>query len=815
VIILLDGNSILYRAYYAIRGLSTRAGVPTNAVYGFIAIVTKAFRDFKPARAAVAFDVSKKTFRTDLYPDYKAHRPPMPEDLVPQVPRIKEYLDLRGIPRLELADYEADDVIATLARKFSHSEPVVVLSGDKDLIPLVSNTVSVYQPGKEVLLTPAKVREMFGIEPAQMAEILSIMGDSSDNIPGVKGIGEKGAYKLIAEWGTLDGVYAHLDEVKPDSLRKKLEASREVALLSRKLVQLVDDLPLAPVLPPLPPGPASPALQEWLRSMEFFSLLKEETARPEVRVERAPSNLPALVEAGGRFLFLDKGTVEDLPLEALATLPSDRPILVHGAKELYRRLLEEGKPDALRFKDTELAAWLVDPGRGDYPLDYIAAAVLGRSLSDDPAEQARTLPLLWAELEARLEATGQRAILEEIEEPLTPVLAAMEAAGVFLDPAVLNALSREAGTEMLHLHERATGLVGHAVNLNSPKQLREVLYGEMKLEPTGKKTTKTRQHSTNEDALRALTAQGHELPGLVLRFRELAKLKGTYLDPLPALADAAGRLHTTFRQTGTATGRLSSANPNLQNIPIRTDLGAEVRKAFAAPPGRLLVAGDYSQIELRLLAHFSGDPVLKAAFEAGEDIHTRTASSIYQVPESEVTPRQRRSAKTINFGIIYGMSAFGLSEALEVPVGEAKAFMEAYFRQFPRVKGYLDGVMEEARGTLKVATLFGRVRPLPELKAKDFNLRANAERMAVNAPLQGTAADIIKKAMITLHREGRTRFPDCPLVLQVHDELLAESPAERAQAAADWMARAMQGVVQLSVPLTASVAAASNWYETK
>jgi DNA polymerase-1 len=815
VIILLDGNSILYRAYYAIRGLSTRAGVPTNAVYGFIAIVTKAFRDFNPARAVVAFDVSKKTFRTDLYPEYKANRPPMPEDLVPQIPKIKEYLDLRGIPRLELADYEADDVIATLARRFAEHESVVVLSGDKDLIPLVSNTVSVYQPGKELLLTPAKVREKFGIEPAQMAEILSIMGDASDNIPGVKGIGEKGAYKLIAEWGTLENIYAHLDEVKPDSLRKKLEVSREVALLSRKLVQLVNDLPLDPVLPPLPEGAASPALQEWLRSMEFFSLLKEESARPEVRAEREPSTLPALIDAGDRLLFLDKGGVRELAPGDLATLPADRPIIAHAAKGLYRRLFDAGKPEALQFKDTELAAWLLDPGRGDYPLDYVGAAVLGTSVPDDPAEQVQALPHLWAELEARLEATGQRTLLEDLEEPLTPVLAAMESAGVFIDPSVLQALSREAGSEMLHLQERAHELVGHGINHNSPKQLREVLYGELKLEPTGKRTTKTRQHSTNEDALKALAIQGHELPRLVLRFRELAKLKGTYLDPLPALADAAGRLHTTFRQTGTATGRISSANPNLQNIPVRTDLGAEVRKAFAAPPGRLLVVGDYSQIELRLLAHFSGDPVLKAAFEEGRDIHTRTAASMYQVPEGEVTPRQRRAAKTINFGIIYGMSAFGLSEALEIPVGEAKAFQEAYFRQFPKVKAFLDGVMEEARASLKVATLFGRVRPLPELGAKDFNVRSNAERMAVNAPLQGTAADIIKKAMIAVHREGRARFPGCPLVLQVHDELLAEAPAGQAPAVADWTARTMEGVIQLSVPLTATVAAAANWYEAK
>jgi DNA polymerase-1 len=815
MLVLVDGSSVLYRAYYAIRGLSTRAGVPTNAVYGFIAIVTKALRDFHPARAAVAFDVSKKTFRTDLYPDYKAHRPPMPEDLVPQIPKIKEYLDLRGIPRLELADYEADDVLATLARRFSREEPVVVLSGDKDLIPLVSDAVSVYQPSHELLLTPARVREKFGIEPAQMADILSIMGDSSDNVPGVKGIGEKGAYKLVTDWGSLENIYAHLGEVKPDSLRRKLEASREVAFLSRKLVQLVDDLPLEPILPLLPDGPASPALQEWLRNMEFFSLLKEESARPDVHSEREPSPLPALIDAGDRLLFLDKGEIREMAPGDLGSLPADRPIIVHGAKGLYRRLLDAGKPEALKFKDTELAAWLLDPGRGDYPLDYVGAATLGQSVSGNPAEQARALPHLWAALEERLEATGQRSVLEEIEEPLTPVLASMEAAGVFIDPTVLNALSREAGTEMLHIQERAHEVVGHGVNLQSPKQLREVLYGELKLVPSGKKTTKTKEHSTGEDALRALASQGHELPGLILRFRELAKLKGTYLDPLPTLADAAGRLHTTFRQTGTATGRLSSANPNLQNIPIRTEMGAEVRKAFAAPPGRLLVAGDYSQIELRLLAHFSGDPELKAAFEQGHDIHTRTAASIYQVPQAEVTPRQRRSAKTINFGIIYGMSAFGLSEALEITVGEAKIFMEAYFRQFPKVKAYLDGVLAEARGTLRVSTLFGRVRPVPELKAKDFSVRANAERMAINAPLQGTAADIIKKAMIVLHREGRGQFPDCPLVLQVHDELLAEAPGERAPAVADWMARAMEGVIQLSVPLTASVVAAANWYDAK
>ena len=549
--------------------------------------------------------------------------------------------------------------------------------------------------------------------------------------------------------------------------------------------------------------------------MEFFSLLKEETAKPEIRIEREPSLLPTLVDAGDRLLFFADGEMRDLPPESLAALPADRPIIVHAAKGLYRRLFDAGKAEALNFKDTELAAWLLDPGRGDYPLDAVYAAVLGTSVPDDPVEQARALPHLWAELEARLISSGQKSILEEIEEPLTPVLAAMEAAGVFLDPAVLNALSREAGIEMLHIQERAHEVVGHGVNLQSPKQLRDVLYGELNLVPSGKKTSKTKEHSTNEDALKALASQGHELPGIILRFRELAKLKGTYLDPLPALADVSGRLHTTFRQTGTATGRLSSANPNLQNIPIRTDLGAEVRKAFAAPAGRLLVAGDYSQIELRLLAHFSGDPVLKAAFEEGKDIHTRTAASIYQVPETEVTPRQRRSAKTINFGIIYGMSAFGLSESLEIPVGEAKAFQEAYFRQFPKVKAYLDGVMEEARGALRVSTLFGRVRPLPELKAKDFNLRANAERMAINAPLQGTAADIIKKAMITLHREGLKRFPDCPLVLQIHDELLSEVPAERAPAVADWMALVMQGVIQLSVPLTASVAAAANWYEAK
>ena len=438
----------------------------------------------------------------------------------------------------------------------------------------------------------------------------------------------------------------------------------------------------------------------------------------------------------------------------LVHLPNAAPIITFQAKPLYKSLLDGDIDPFNRYDDIEIAAWLLDSGRGDYPLDDLFPAYLGQSVPGDSGEICKALPLLWNVLEEQLKAQGLEKVYETIEKPLTPVLADMERNGIALDASVLHALSRDADRQLLSLQEKIYDLAGHAFNIASPKQIREVLYVKMGLPSSGKKTAITKQLSTGEDTLLELAGQGHEIAGLILKFRELAKLKGTYLDPLPALTDVSGRLHTTFRQTGTATGRLSSLNPNLQNIPVRSEMGAEVRKAFAAPEGRKLVVGDYSQIELRLLAHFSGDDLLRGAFSDGRDIHRETAARIFQVPPDAVTPAMRRGAKTIVFGLIYGMSVFGLSQALNVPREDAKVFMEAYFKQFPKVKSFMDGILEQARSDLKVTTLSGRVRRLPELKSRNFNVRTNAERMAVNAPLQGSAADIIKMAMIHVWSEG-------------------------------------------------------------
>ncbi|HEX7181833.1 MAG TPA: DNA polymerase I [Thermoanaerobaculia bacterium] len=873
---LIDGYSNIFRAFYAIRNLSNSRGEPTNAVYGFVQMLRKLLREEKPDLVGVALDVGK-TFRSEKFEDYKANRAPMPEDLAAQMPHIRRALEAYRIPALQLQGYEADDVLGSIAcRAANEGYDVVLVSADKDLMQLVDEHVALYHTGRNKLYGPADVEEDFGVPPGKVVDVLALMGDSIDNIPGVPGIGEKGAKTLIREHGSLEELLARAGEVSRKAYREGLQQHADQARLSKELSTIHKDcdVPFDPEALRYDP-PDTEALRKLFTELEFFSLVEElkaaggadqgealpaadEAATPQEWEERtaglpgAEGEVYAAVLGEDRPLGLavggpdDEGPVlyadfrrqgmREAALASLARWIQDPQVRVagHNLKEVLR-LCASGARCRSSLTDAMLVSYLLKPSIHGHTLDEMALERLERQaitakeagwdkgqeppqgdgrLAAYAGERVRLARRMAAGIRAELEAGKLNAVYQEIEAPLVPVLLGMEEAGILLDVDYLREMSRELGEELAGLEEEIYKQAGERFNINSPQQLGSILFEKMQL-PVLKRTQKTKSWSTGAETLEELAARGYPIAQLLLRYRELIKLKSTYIDALPELVGPDGRLHTRFNQAVAATGRLSSTNPNLQNIPIRTELGQRIRKAFVASPGNVLLVADYSQIELRILAHIAEEQTLVDAFARGEDIHRSTAATVFGIAPDLVSGDQRRAAKTINFGILYGMSAFGLSQALHIPQKEADKFITAYLDQFPGVRRYVEETQKSAEKEGKVETLYGRVRWLPDIQSKNWNLRENARRMAINARIQGTAADLLKKAMIAIDRRLHEEYPDAKLLLTVHDELVFEVPEAQAETVARAVKEEMEGVAQLKVPLVVDVGWGKSWYEAK
>lgn len=818
-VLLVDGHHLAYRTFHALKGLTTSRGEPVQAVYGFAKSLLKALKEDGDA-VIVVFDAKAPSFRHEAYGGYKAGRAPTPEDFPRQLALIKELVDLLGLARLEVPGYEADDVLASLAKKAEkEGYEVRILTADKDLYQLLSDRIHVLHPEGH-LITPAWLWEKYGLRPDQWADYRALTGDESDNLPGVKGIGEKTARKLLEEWGSLEALLKNLDRLKP-AIREKILAHMDDLKLSWDLAKVRTDLPLEVDFAKRR-EPDRERLRAFLERLEFGSLLHEFGLLESPKaLEEAPWPPPE-----GAFVGFVLSRKEPMWADLLA-LAAARGGRVHRAPEPYKALRDLKEARGLLAKDLSVLALReglgLPPGDDPMLLAYLldpsnttpegVARRYGGEWTEEAGERAALSERLFANLWGRLE--GEERLLwlyREVERPLSAVLAHMEATGVRLDVAYLRALSLEVAEEIARLEAEVFRLAGHPFNLNSRDQLERVLFDELGLPAIGK-TEKTGKRSTSAAVLEALR-EAHPIVEKILQYRELTKLKSTYIDPLPDLIHPrTGRLHTRFNQTATATGRLSSSDPNLQNIPVRTPLGQRIRRAFIAEEGWLLVALDYSQIELRVLAHLSGDENLIRVFQEGRDIHTETASWMFGVPREAVDPLMRRAAKTINFGVLYGMSAHRLSQELAIPYEEAQAFIERYFQSFPKVRAWIEKTLEEGRRRGYVETLFGRRRYVPDLEARVKSVREAAERMAFNMPVQGTAADLMKLAMVKLF--PRLEEMGARMLLQVHDELVLEAPKERAEAVARLAKEVMEGVYPLAVPLEVEVGIGEDWLSAK
>ena len=846
-LMILDGNSVVNRAFYGVRPLNAPDGTPTNAVYGFLAILQKLFEGEAPDSLCVAFDLPAPTFRHEMYEGYKAQRKPMPEELAVQMPLLKETLDAMHIRRLEAAGWEADDVLGAVSAICEKSGwACEIVTGDKDSFQLITETTSVLHvksrmgQTETILYDRARFEEEYGFAPPLMVDLKALMGDASDNIPGVPGIGEKTALDLVRRYGRVADIYAGLDglDIK-DSVRKKLAAGRESAEMSYTLATISREAPvelkpedaswsrdfgpeLYAVLDRLGfrrfiekwgLAPAPEAVQETeSRVMPELSALTAQEAEARIRAAETlglalpGDDLDSLSLCDGEAIFtLNWGELgEDYNRLLRLVFSPEVKKSAHGVKDLMGLALAEGLGTEGFVFDTELAAYVLDPTESGYDLGKLTKRYLGAELPE-----ARAALELMAPMRAKLAENGAEKLYFDIELPLCQVLAEMERAGFLVDRKALADFGESLTAGIDALQRGIWELAGHEFNINSPKQLGEVLFDELML-PAGKKT-KT-GWSTNADILEKLIGK-HPIIGDILEYRMLTKLKSTYADGLLKVISADGRIHTNFRMTVTATGRLSSTEPNLQNIPVRRELGAQIRRMFVAAPGCVLVDADYSQIELRLLAHISGDETMQNAFKSGEDIHAVTASQVFGLPLAEVTPAQRSSAKAVNFGIVYGISAFSLAQDIKVSPAEARAYIDAYMQKYHGVREYMDRVIAEAKERGYVETLFGRRRPVPELKASNFNTRSFGERVARNMPIQGTAADIIKLAMVNVRRRLRAEGLEARLILQVHDELIAECPEREAERVAALLEEEMERAVTLSVPLTAEAHSGHSWAE--
>ena len=876
-LMVIDGNSIINRAYYGIRPLTTREGLYTNAIFGFLTTLLRLKEEEQPDALCVTFDVHAPTFRHSADSAYKATRKPMPEELRMQVPVLKEVLDALNIPRYEMAGWEADDLIGTISRKCEAAGwECVVVTGDKDSLQLITERTKVKlvstSMGKTTTkdMTEEAFREAYGFAPIHMIDLKALMGDSSDNIPGVSGIGEKTAMALVQEYESIENLYARMPEVhaKPAALRK-LGEGEESARHSYWLATIVTDAPLT--FDPeenriQDPGAAAYPLflrLEFTKLIEKFALVpqeaaehgpaKEKTALEIERVETAERGeellavwrkgacisvltnpeLTALcaVEGGSAYVFLFDRYEGDWNGLLQAVFGSSISKVSHHVKDLMRTLLEAGLPTENFVFDTALAAYLLDATAGSYDLNRLnvsyyneelpkplyldaeAFSLLGDSAAAEEslARHTAAVAALYDTLSGKLRQQGMWELYDSAELPLCRVLAEMELAGCRVDAKALASFGESLAQRIADMEKTIYDMAGESFNINSPKQLGSILFEKLGL-PHGKKT-KT-GWSTNADVLEGLRYEA-PIVNAVLEYRQYAKLKSTYADGLLKAIDPDGRVRTSFQMTVTATGRLSSTEPNLQNIPTRTDLGSEIRRMFVPREGWVLVDADYSQIELRLLAHIAGDEAMQKAFTSGQDIHTATAAQVFHVNAEDVTPEMRRSAKAVNFGIVYGISAFSLSQDIGVSVVEAKAYMEAYFATFPGVRAYMTKIVENARETGYVETIFHRRRDLPEIKSSKFNLRSFGERVALNMPIQGTAADVMKLAMVSVWKRLKREALQACLVLQVHDELIVECPEEEAEKVAALLEEEMERVVTLSVPLTAEAHWGRNWLEAK
>lgn len=882
---LIDGSAYIYRAYHAVRGLSNSSGLPTNATFGFTRMLIKLIRDHNPEYMAMFFDAKGPTFRHEQYEAYKANRPPMPDDLVQQLPWIHRVTEAFNIPVFEIPGFEADDLIGTIAG-LAESEgfQVVMVTGDKDFMQLVTDRCTIWDPMKDKVFDLDTIREMFSLAPREMIDVMGLSGDTADNIPGVPGIGRKTAVKLIQTFGSMDAVYEGIDTITAKKQKTNLIEFKAQALLSRRLVTIDRHVPVEFDAEGLKTRmPNDDALTRLFAELGFRQL-QHEYAQHGSSVERnytvimdeaGLDDLIRRLESADRFA-LDTETTSQDPMQARlvglsfslkpteacyipvghnylgapAQLSLDvvkerlRPVLANPAIE---KIGQNIKYDWVVLRrhgfdltgvtfDTMLASYLIDPGKRAHGLDQIALDFLGHknisyadvagkgktAITFDQVTVEKAIPYACEDADITLAAhdvfvpllkkRGLTALMKQVEMPLLPVLMSMEMTGICVDRKRLNDLSQSFAGQLDLLQGQIHDLAGEAFNINSSQQLGRILFEKLKL-PVQKKTKKKTGYSTDVEVLTKL-ARSHELPALVLRHRTLAKLKSTYADALPDLIHPeTGRIHTSFNQAVAATGRLSSSDPNLQNIPIRTEEGREIRKAFVPRQGWQLLSADYSQIELRILAHCSEDPILIQAFIDDEDIHTRTASEVFQVFPQMINDELRRQAKAINFGIIYGMSAYGLARDLEISNKMAQTYIDHYFARYKGVKAFIDNTIATAHDTRQTSTLLGRLRQLPDITSTNRNVRRFAERTAVNTPIQGTAADLIKLAMINVDQAIRKRRLKTAMLLSVHDEMIFEVPPDELDDAKALIRREMESVWDLAVPLKVNMACGINWAE--
>ena len=904
-LVLFDGNALVHRAFHALPPLTvSKTGEMVGAVYGFALMLLKVINELKPTHCAIAFDMKAPTFRHQLFDQYKAHRPPTPDELVRQLGRVRELVAAFRIPIFELEGFEADDVLGTLSQQASQQGiDAVIVTGDADTMQLVSPKVKVLYPkprgsfSDTTLYDESAVSQKYGVTPEHIADLKGLKGDPSDNIPGIPGVGEKTAVKLIQQFGTIEEIYAHLDEVSPPKLQTLLQQNEAIAHQSKELATIVTEIPLTLHLDDCQTGRYDrQQATELFRELEFFSLLPK---LPEIQADAGALEAPpqagitpqvepayhtitttpafdgllnrlkdaksfafdlettsldamsaklvgisvSLAPAEAYYIpvgHVGWGEVEQLPLKQVVSglkpplEDASLPKLAHNGKYDMTVLAEYGiTVNNLAF-DTMVAAYLL--GEKSLGLKALAFGRLGiemtpisaligtgakqRSMSEVAIKEAADYAGADADITGRLaellqpelHQQGLWQLFSEVEMPLVPVLVGMEKNGVALNTGLLQQMAHRLGEQLLKLEAEVYNSVGHRFNVNSPQQLSSVLFEELNL-PTTRKTKGG--YSTNASVLEELRGV-HPIIELILDYRQLAKLKSTYIDALPALVNPkTGRVHTSFNQTRTATGRLSSSEPNLQNIPVRGEIAREIRQAFVAPPDSYLLAGDYSQIDLRVLAHLSQDPGLLSAFRQDEDIHATTAAQLFNMATSQVTPDMRRLAKTVNFGVIYGMSDYGLEQATELSRQEAAQFITAYFEKHPGIKDYLESTKEQARRSGYVQTILGRKRFIPEINSANRQVREAAERMAINMPVQGTSADIIKVAMINLDREMNQQKLKSKMLLQVHDELIFEVPQEEMEIMRQMVPQVMSTALELSVPLKVDVKTGTNWGEMK
>ena len=883
-IFLVDVSGFIFRAYYAIRSnLTNSKGQPTNAVFGVAQMLTKLIEDVSPRYLGLVFDVSRRSFRTELFPDYKGHRPDPPEDLVPQFALIQKLAEAMGLKILEKENYEADDLLGTLARRFSEAgHPVRIVTSDKDLMQLVNERVTLLDTWKNKSIGIEDVKERFGVEPEKVIEVLGLAGDSSDNVPGVPGVGEKTAIQLIQEFGSIEGVLSRIDEVKGKKRKENLQTYAEQARLSKTLVTIDTEVDF-----PLEPediawnGPATETLAEFYKEMEFTRLAASlETTEAATVLDR---DAYVLVDERAAFDSLLKRlgevTVCAFDTETRSKVPFDAGLLVgvsfspadgesyylpvdhEGAKHLEKQevldalrpffedpartwiaqnakfdmevLRTEGVEIRGRIDDSMLLSYVLDPSRRAHGLDALALSVLGHTMisfeeicgkgkkqitfdkvdtttaTRYAAEDSDATWRIFHKLRERVEKENLYELYETIERPLVPVLARMEGWGVRVDRDKLEELSRDFEGHLERFQEKIWAEAGEEFLINSPQQLQRILFDKLGMKPLRKTST---GYSTDQSVLEKL-ALYHDLPQLILDYRTVAKLKSTYTEALVRLIHPdTGRIHTSYNQTVAMTGRLSSSEPNLQNIPVRTEQGRMIRAAFVPDPGHKLLCADYSQVELRIMAHLAQDPLLLESFQNGEDVHSRTAAEIFG-GFGGITPELRRRAKAINFGLMYGKTPHGLSEELGISRAEAKRFIDDYFLRYHGVKAWMERQQEQGREEGVVYTLFGRRVPLPEIHAKNAQRRGYAERVAINAPIQGTSADIIKRAMATIDRRLHDDFSDVRMIMQVHDELVFEVPESRLDATTEMVRELMEGAAALDVPLTVDLGVGDNWDE--